>query len=140
MAVEKEFGRDGCKYVVEGPYSHGDVNAAIVRCEGDIDARTVAAFGDAVQYVFQQGHHAVLDMAEITFMASAGYGVLISQFSSGQDQGLELMLVNIPDNMKELFDILGLNEVLTAYATIDDALKEEDPKKREIVEAVRAGF
>lgn len=141
MALEKkEFSGDGCRYAVEGPYSHGDVNAAIVRCEGYIDASTVSAFEDAIEYAFQQGYHAVLDMAGITFIGSRGCGTLIAQLSAGKEKGLELMLIGVQEDVRETLEVLGLDDVLTYYATIDDALQEEDPKKKEITEAVRGAF
>ncbi|MBW2984478.1 STAS domain-containing protein [Candidatus Woesearchaeota archaeon] len=141
MALEKkEFSEGGCRYAVEGPYSHGDVNAAIVRCEGYIDASTVSAFEDAIEYAFQQGYHTVLHMAGIDFICSRGCGTLIVQRLAGKEKGLEMMLIGIQEAVRETLEVLGLDDVLAHYATIDDALEEGDSTEKEIAEAVRGAF
>jgi hypothetical protein len=42
--------------------------------------------------------------------------------------------------MLDTVDIMGLGNVLTLYATIDDALQETDSEKKKAVEAVRGRF
>jgi anti-sigma B factor antagonist len=65
----------------------------------------------------------VLDLAEITYIDSAGLGTLVSGFTSAQNQGASLKLANLTKRFHEQLSITKLVTVFDVYPTVEDAVK-----------------
>jgi anti-sigma B factor antagonist len=65
----------------------------------------------------------VLDLAEVTYIDSAGLGTLVAGFTSAQNQGANMKLANLTKRFDELLHITKLVTVFDVYKTVEDALK-----------------
>jgi anti-sigma B factor antagonist len=65
----------------------------------------------------------VLDLAEVTYVDSAGLGTLVAGYTSAQNQGANLKLANLTKRFHEQLNITKLVTVFDVYDTVQDAVK-----------------
>jgi len=65
----------------------------------------------------------VLDLAEVTYIDSAGLGTLVAGFTSAQNQGANLKLANLTKRFNEQLNITKLVTVFDVYDSVQDAVK-----------------
>jgi anti-sigma B factor antagonist len=68
----------------------------------------------------------VLDLAEVTYIDSAGLGTLVAGFTSAQNQGAGLKLANLTKRFSEQLNITKLVTVFDVYDNVDAAVKSFD--------------
>lgn len=65
----------------------------------------------------------VLDLAEVSYIDSAGLGTLVAGFTSAQSQGANLKLANLTKRFSEQLNITKLVTVFDVYDTVQNAVK-----------------
>ncbi len=65
----------------------------------------------------------VLDLAEVSYIDSAGLGTLVAGFTSAQNQGANLKLANLTKRFREQLHITKLVTVFDVYDNVADAVK-----------------
>jgi anti-sigma B factor antagonist len=91
-----------------------DIDGPITLGEGDTDR-----LGDKVRSVLHQGHKQLIaNLANVSYMDSAGLGELVQAYTTVSRQGGSLKLVGVT---KRLNDLL----VITKLATVFDSYESE---------------
>ncbi len=66
--------------------------------------------------MFQEGHYQVLlDCADLDYIGSAGLGALIGFARQARGQGGDLKLLNVPDRIYKIIELLGFTKVLQVH-------------------------
>jgi anti-sigma B factor antagonist len=65
----------------------------------------------------------VLDLAEVSYIDSAGLGTLVAGYTSAQNQGANLKLANLTKRFREQLNITKLVTVFDVYDSVADAVK-----------------
>ena len=65
----------------------------------------------------------VLNLAEVSYIDSAGLGMLMAGYTSAQNQGATLKLANLTKKFRELLNITKLVTIFDTYESVDDAVK-----------------
>jgi anti-sigma B factor antagonist len=65
----------------------------------------------------------VLDLAEVSYIDSAGLGTLVAGYTSAQNQGANLKLANLTKRFKEQLNITKLVTVFEVFDTVEAAVK-----------------
>ena len=65
----------------------------------------------------------VLDLAGVSYIDSAGLGMLMAGYTSSQNQGATLKLANLTKRFHELLNITKLVTIFDTYESVDDAVK-----------------
>ncbi len=65
----------------------------------------------------------VLDLAEVTYIDSAGLGTLVAGFTSARNQGANLKLANLTKRFREQLNITKLVTVFDVFDSVQDAVK-----------------
>jgi len=65
----------------------------------------------------------VLDLAEVSYIDSAGLGTLVAGFTSAQNQGASLKLANLTKRFNEQLHITKLVTVFDVFESVQDAMK-----------------
>ncbi len=65
----------------------------------------------------------VLDLAEVSYVDSAGLGTLVAGYTSARNQGANLKLANLTKRFHEQLSITKLVTVFDVYDTVQDAVK-----------------
>ncbi|MCR4318502.1 MAG: STAS domain-containing protein [Planctomycetes bacterium] len=77
--------------------------------EGFLDAHTFEMMDAEIQDQFEQGNYRVIiDLEKVEYISSAGAGVFIGNLSVAQENEGEIILIKPNDNVKEVFDLLGI--------------------------------
>jgi anti-sigma B factor antagonist len=103
--------------ITNSPFKHCD----LVKVEGRLDSSTAPQLAEAMEAVTNAGRFKiVIDLADVSFMSSAGLRVLINtQKTCKRYNRGELVLAAIPANIHSALDLAGF---IPLYKVFDDAL------------------
>ena len=79
---------------------------------GEMDSYTVGALRDAATTALAPDLSLVVDLDEVTFMSSAGLGMLMSLAKMASDSRNDFVLQRPSPSVKRLLEIAGLLDVL----------------------------
>ncbi len=65
----------------------------------------------------------VLDMANVSYIDSAGLGTLVASFTSAANQGVRMVLANLTKRLQEQLSITKLVTVFEAFDSVEAAVK-----------------
>ena len=94
-------------------------NVAIVKVTGDITLNKGGdvLLKDKVQSLLQQGQkNLLIDLAEVSYVDSAGLGELVQAYATSKNRGGSLKLMNVT---RRLRDLLVVTKLLTVFETFD---------------------
>jgi len=96
---------------------------AVFHVVGYLDAHTVPRLERALEEAVAAGAaHILIDCSRLSYISSAGLGVLIdTQKAVGPRQG-DLKLAAMPPAIADIFDILGFSKRMPSYPTLAEAL------------------
>ena len=99
-------------------------HAAVVRCQGDIDAHCFDQLDDTFHRLMDEGvRYLVVDMRQVPYLSSAGIGVLIGANSEAEERGGGFALAGLAPEVLETFCLMGFDSMFTLVATPEEALK-----------------
>ena len=90
--------------------SSGD--SIVVHLDGDLDLLTVGRVRHDLAPLMADGAHLVLDLARVSFIDSAGIGLLLSTRSALLKRGGRLEIRNPSNVVRRIFDVTGLIDLL----------------------------
>lgn len=94
----------------------------VVAVAGEVDLATAPQLDAALTGLLSAGRErVVLDLSEVTFLASRGIAVLIDAHERAVDRGVELHLVVTRPQVHRILEMTGLLAVLPWHATRADA-------------------
>lgn len=77
-----------------------------------------AQFREAIRQLMEQGRtRLLLNFADVSYVDSSGIGELVSAYTTLNNQGGQLKLLNLPKRIK---DLLRITKLLTVFETFDD--------------------
>ncbi|RMG49942.1 MAG: anti-sigma factor antagonist [Acidobacteria bacterium] len=77
-----------------------------------------AQFREAIRQLMEQGRNRLLlNFADVSYVDSSGIGELVSAYTTLNNQGGQLKLLNLPKRIK---DLLRITKLLTVFETFDD--------------------
>lgn len=92
--------------------------------EGQVRISTQNDFMEHLNQLFEsKGTQTVLlDMTKVSYMNSAGIGIIVDTFKKFRDQGGQLILCGLIPDINRLFEVTRLNRFIQIYPSVDDAL------------------
>jgi anti-sigma B factor antagonist len=84
---------------------------------GEMDSYTVGALHDAATRAMEPDLSLIVDLAEVTFMSSAGLGALMSLAKMAKEGNGDFHLQRPSPGVRRLLEITGLTDVLPATET-----------------------
>ena len=96
----------------------------ILDVTGEIDVYTAPQFKDAVNDVLTGGQkHLIINMANVTYMDSSGFGALLSATKKLRPQGGSVNLVCCSSAIDRILRITRLNTDFGTYDSVADAVE-----------------
>ncbi len=94
----------------------------LIKVKGRVDSSTAPEFTRALEKVMKNSRFKIaLDMSELEYMSSAGFRALLAtQRNCKRYNRGELVLVKIPDRIKEALELAGFTEL---FKTFEDPLE-----------------
>lgn len=69
----------------------------------------------------------VVDLAEVSYIDSAGLGTLVAGFTTASNQGASVKLANLTKKFREQLNITKLVTVFDVFESVEDAVKSFAP-------------
>ena len=105
-----------------------DQHAVVVTVSGEVDLFTVPRLDAELVEATSSGVPALLvDLRAVTFIDSAGLGVLVAAFKRCRAHRGAMHLVVTSREVRRLLEVLGLDAVLPVHAGLDEALAAAAP-------------
>ena len=112
-----------------GDISVLELSGLLVLDDGD------AVFRDAVNGLIERNRlQIVVNLADVTYIDSAGIGVLIGRYLGLRKRGGDMRLANLTSRSHRVMTITHLLNVFDAYNSVDDAVQSfaQSPVKTEV--------
>ena len=102
-----------------------DSDTHVIELGGEIDLYTAPEFKERMAEIIEEGKtRVVVDLSQATFIDSTTLGVLVGGVKRLRTNGGQLSLVCGDRNITKIFEITGLDRVLTIYGTRDEAVSQ----------------
>lgn len=100
-------------------------NVSIIDLSGKITlGENTGVLRDSIKSVNAQGNkNIILNLADVSYVDSAGLGELVGSFTTAKNQGGMLKLLNAQKKIKDLLQLTKLYTVFQAYDNEDEAIK-----------------
>lgn len=94
-----------------------------ITVNGEIDAGSSIYLDDALKAAMESGEKKIVaNLQGLHYISSAGLGVFISHLDEFKLKNIEIALFGINETVKQVFDILGLEKLLTIKETEEEAI------------------
>ena len=98
---------------------------AVMQPEGFINAHTVRQFEGALEALVREGRYTILlDCKTLSYISSAGLGAIMGLIETVRENGGDILLCNLQENVYAIFDTLGFTQLYRVYATDAEALQD----------------
>jgi anti-sigma B factor antagonist len=95
----------------------------VIDATGEIDVYTAPQFKEAVNQVISLGQlHLIINMTQVTYMDSSGFGTLLSATKRLRPEGGTINLVACSNSIDRMLRITRLNTVFGIYGTVEEAI------------------
>jgi anti-sigma B factor antagonist len=100
-------------------------DATVLEVAGEVDIASCAALREALsQAAARPPHRVVVDLRPVTFMDSAGIGILVAAHKRLRAHSGRLVLVDVDGPVQRVLHLTGLLRVLTLTDDLDAALTQ----------------
>lgn len=94
----------------------------VIKIEGDVDASSSIHLDQAIDDAIKDNHQKILiDCQKLSYISSAGLGVFMSHIEEFKAKNMDLVLFGLNEKVKNVFQILGLDQLLTIVDTRENA-------------------
>lgn len=93
---------------------------AILRPVGSIDAAAAPVLESHFKKVHERNtNKIVVDFSKTDFISSAGIGIFLGSVSLLRESGGDVLFVNVPSHINEVFDVINLKTFFKTIENID---------------------
>jgi len=137
---EKDEGQMWKKFeMITTSVKAGDLNLKKVRIQGYLDSSTFPQLQEHLDNLLQQGtNYYLLDLEDLTYISSAGLGVLMGILREVREKKGDLKIISMSEKIERVFSLLGFSRLMKVYSSEQEALEaflnpreeEEEPEDR----------
>ncbi len=96
-------------------------NAMILKPVGSVDSASAQCLEENLATLLDRGtKYVIVDFSEVTFVSSAGIGILLGTVSSLRERGGDLIFMKIPTEIEQIFEILNINDYFIVTNSINE--------------------
>lgn len=95
----------------------------LLRLSGSLDMYSFPRLENQLNTLFSQGQHRiVLDSRDLDYIGSAGLGALIGFAREAREHGGDVKLLNVPERIYKVIELLGFTKVLQVHNSEENAI------------------
>ena len=95
----------------------------IVKVSGVVDSETVDEFSSSLASLVEKGEFQILlDIEELSYINTAGLSVIADVFKKARQNQGSLKILNAPEPIKELLDIVRFTRIIDLFDDEEEAL------------------
>ncbi len=103
------------------PESNPEVS--VISVKGYVDTTTSAELEESLKRLLRKGRFdIVIDLKEVNYISSAGWGIFISEIKEIRENGGDLKLAAMIGDVYEVFELLEFQTILESYESVNDAV------------------
>lgn len=95
----------------------------LLSVEGEVDASSSIHLEKGLKDAIEVNKSIIVDLVKLEYISSAGLGVFMSIIQELENQRIKLVLYGMSPKVFEVFEILGLNQLITIKQNIEEALE-----------------
>ena len=104
------------------PESNPDIS--IISVGGFIDTTTSGELEESLKRLLKQGqYNIVVDLGDVNYISSAGWGIFISEIKEIRENGGDLKLAAMIGDVYEVFELLEFQTILEAFDSVEEAVE-----------------
>ncbi len=93
----------------------------LINVSGEIDASSSIFLDDELDNAVKHYPKIIVDLTGLEYISSAGLGVFMSYIQELESQNVQMILVGLKEKVLQVFQILGLDQLLTIEKDIASA-------------------
>jgi len=95
---------------------------AVVQPEGFINAHTVRQFESSLEGLVAAGKFTILlNCKDLNYISSAGLGAIMGLIETVRENGGDILLCSLQENVYAIFDTLGFTQLYRVFTDEDEA-------------------
>ena len=115
------------KLVISEERLRGDSPVAVITLRGTVETTNAAGLEDTLQRVIDDRcYRIVVDLADVSYVSSAGWGIFISEIKRIRRNGGDIKLAAMRPEVREVFELLEFNSILRPFDDRALAVKDFD--------------
>jgi anti-sigma B factor antagonist len=95
----------------------------IIKVEGEVDASSSIYLDNKIGEAIKSHKKILVDCEDLKYISSAGLGVFMSYINEMEEGEVRMVLFGISDKVKNVFQILGLDQLINLVDSKEDAKK-----------------
>jgi anti-sigma B factor antagonist len=112
--------KDGSIHIEVRPADAAGIT--IVDVTGVVDTGTTLLLDDRLSSLLrEQQFKLVLNMENVSYVSSAGWGLFISLLQKTREHGGDIKLAALSKEVKSVFNLLAFSNLITSYKTTEEA-------------------
>lgn len=95
----------------------------LLKIDGLVDSGTSQLMEDKFNDLIARGHvKIVADLEKVDYISSAGWGIFVGEIKGIRRKNGDIKLARMRPDVREVFDLLEFNALLTPYNSRDEAV------------------
>lgn len=96
----------------------------VIQPAGQVDSLVASQLDQVIASVMETGrNHLVVDLTGVTYISSKGLKALVSGWRAARGTGGNMVICGIAPRVQIIVDTIGLNQVLSIFTTLDEAIQ-----------------
>lgn len=91
---------------------------------GEVDASSSIHLDNSLSEALSNNSKIIVDLSKLEYISSAGLGVFMSYLQQIESDSIQLVLFGLSEKVLEVFQILGLDQLMEIRASKAEALAE----------------
>ena len=93
----------------------------IIKISGEVDASSSIHLDNKIGEIIKTENKILVDCNDLQYISSAGLGVFMSYIHEMEEGEIKMVLYGLGNNVKNVFHILGLDQLINMVETKEDA-------------------
>ncbi len=103
---------------------------ALLTLRGTIETTNASGLEETLERIINDRcYRIVVDLGAVTYISSAGWGIFISEIKRIRRNGGDIKLAAMSPEVREVFELLEFNSILSPFDRKVDAIKDFEAKQ-----------
>jgi len=98
----------------------------LISVKGTLSIENISPFETLVNKYVEQKTHILLELSDLTFIDSSSLGIIVVYYTKSEKNNKHFALLNINNDIMQMFKITGLDKRIKIFNDLDDAEKSLD--------------
>jgi anti-anti-sigma factor len=96
----------------------------VLKLDGSVDSASTEKLDTVLNLLMDQGNsRIVVDLQGVNYVSSAGWRAFMGAVRATAEKRIDLLFVGMQATVQDVFDLLGLERVITVYDSVGAALR-----------------